>query len=107
MAGRSLGAGLIAALLGWTVNQPTWGVKAHTLGQRLWRWQELHLPINLNLPLRGTTAALMRVSPPNRARLRNALLLARFDALIVVRLQRNGLQRIKGMRWTRPDPFGA
>jgi hypothetical protein len=32
-------------------------VKANTLGQQLRCWQELHLPTNLNLPLRAIAAA--------------------------------------------------
>src|SRR3974390_802252 len=50
MARRSLGLVLIVTLLGWTVNQPALGCQRATLGQQLWCWQELHLPINLNLP---------------------------------------------------------
>jgi hypothetical protein len=63
LARRSLGVVLIVALVGWTVN---WlrGVQANTLGQQFWCWQELHLPTNLNLPLRATTAAHARAFDP-------------------------------------------
>lgn len=63
MARRSLGVVLIVALVSGTVNWLTFGlsllgVKASTLGRQLWCRQELHLPTDLNLPLRATPAAL-------------------------------------------------